>query len=111
MERHLLKLTDSALSEELAELADEITRIESYSSLPEVLKTRFPGHEGYELQVRTVAGELLFRSEGIESTRSAGPRCLGETVSISQFMRVSRSTAAGPFAWQVVRSPDRRGHC
>ena len=67
MEHHLLTLTDSALSEELAEVAEEIGRTESYSSLPGVLRTRFPGHEGYELQVRTVGGELLFRSVGIES--------------------------------------------
>jgi two-component system, OmpR family, heavy metal sensor histidine kinase CusS len=33
-----------------------------------VLKTQFPGHEGYELQVRTEAGEPIFRSAGIEST-------------------------------------------
>jgi two-component system, OmpR family, heavy metal sensor histidine kinase CusS len=73
MERHLLMLTDAALNEELDELADEVKRVPSQSNLPAVLKTQFPGHEGYELQVRTEAGEPLFRSVGIESTGLPDP--------------------------------------
>jgi two-component system, OmpR family, heavy metal sensor histidine kinase CusS len=67
MHRHLLALTDSALREELDELGDEVERAKSLSGLPELLRIRFPGHEGYELQVGTVAGEPLFRSEGVRS--------------------------------------------
>ena len=67
MQRHLLTLNDSALREELDELTDEVKRVEARSSLPDVLRLRFPGHEGYELQVGTVAGESLFRSVGIGS--------------------------------------------
>ena len=73
MQRHLLTLTDATLSEELAELADEVGRVESLSSMPAVLKTRFPGHEGYELQVGTIAGKSLFRSAGIDATGLPGP--------------------------------------
>ena len=67
MQRHLLTLNDSALREELDELTDEVGRVEALSSLPDVLRLRFPGHEGYELQVGTVAGKSLFRSMGIGS--------------------------------------------
>jgi two-component system, OmpR family, heavy metal sensor histidine kinase CusS len=67
MQRHLLTLNDSALREELDELTDEVGRVEALSSLPDVLRLRFPGHEGYELQVGTVAGKSLFRSVGIGS--------------------------------------------
>ena len=36
--------------------------------LPALLRLRFPGQEGYELQVVTLAGEPLFRSVGIGAT-------------------------------------------
>ena len=62
MQRHLLTLNDSALREELDELTDEVGRVEALSSLPDVLRLRFPGHEGYELQVGTIAGKCLFRT-------------------------------------------------
>ena len=73
MQRHLLTLTDAALSEELDELADEVRRVKALAGLPEALRMRFPGHEGYELQVRTGSGEPVFRSRGIESKGLPGP--------------------------------------
>jgi two-component system heavy metal sensor histidine kinase CusS len=89
MQRHLLTLTDAALSEELDELADEVMRVESRSSLPGVLKTRFPGHEGYELQVRTNAGEPLFRSAGIESTGLPNPVAHGKSVDLPAYESIT----------------------
>jgi two-component system, OmpR family, heavy metal sensor histidine kinase CusS len=67
MERHLLSLTDATLREELDELGAEVTRARSLAELPAGLELRFPGQEGYELQVGTLTGELLFRSVGIGS--------------------------------------------
>ena len=109
MERHLLTLTDAAISEELAELADESRREQSLiPSLPGVLRTRFPGHEGYELQVRTVGGEPLSEA-WVSSRRAARALLYVAMVSICRFMRASRLIAAGPSAWRVVKSPGRRG--
>jgi two-component system heavy metal sensor histidine kinase CusS len=68
MQRHLLALSDAALREELDELTAEIKKIENLPSLPAILASRFPDQDGYELQVRTAAGEPLFRSVGIGST-------------------------------------------
>jgi heavy metal sensor kinase len=67
MERQLLSLTDAMLREELDELGAEVARAGSRAELSSVLALRFPGQEGYELQVRTLAGEPLFRSVGIGS--------------------------------------------
>jgi two-component system, OmpR family, heavy metal sensor histidine kinase CusS len=114
MERHLLTLTDAALSEELAELADEIKRIESYSSLPGILRTRFPGHEGYELQVRTAVGELLFRSVGIESTGLPSPAARGNGVDLPVYasitldgrrpVRLASCEVAGPSGMLLIQA-------
>jgi len=65
MERHLLSLTDATLREELDELGTEVMRVGKLADLPAVLELRFPGQEGYELQVGTLTGEPLFRSVGI----------------------------------------------
>jgi heavy metal sensor kinase len=74
MQRHLLALTDAALSEELAEFAEEVSRSGSGSELAGQLKVRFPGHPGYELQVATKAGEHLFQSDGIRPGGLPRPR-------------------------------------
>jgi two-component system, OmpR family, heavy metal sensor histidine kinase CusS len=73
MERHLLTLTDAALSEELAELAAEVRRVKDVATLPRALEVQFPGQEGYELQVRSDIGQPLFRSQGVKSTGLPGP--------------------------------------
>ena len=65
MHHHLLALTDAALQEELDELGNEVVRADSLSRLREMLRSRFPAQEGYELQVSTLAGEPLFRSMGV----------------------------------------------
>ena len=73
MQRHLLTLTDSALREELDELSDEVRRVRSLASCRQCLALRFPGQEGYELQVGTLAGEPLFRSRGHRVEGTATP--------------------------------------
>jgi heavy metal sensor kinase len=65
MQRHLLALSDAALNEELDELAAEVAKVEDLATLPQILGSRFPGHEGYELEVRSAAGRPLFRSAGL----------------------------------------------
>jgi len=62
---HLVALTDAALREELVELEDEIGRARVLSRSSEELGLRFTGPEGFEFQVRTIAGGTLFRSAGI----------------------------------------------
>jgi len=67
LHQHLLALTDAALREELVELEDEIGRGRGLSRSPADLGLRFTGPEGFEFQVRSIGGETLFRSVGIES--------------------------------------------
>ena len=76
MQRHLLALTDATLREELDELAAEVKRAEDLSNLRQILESRFPVQEGYELQVGAVTGEPLFRSVGIGSTGLPKPVAL-----------------------------------
>ncbi len=76
MQRHLLTLTDAALHEELDEIEGEVKRVESLGQLPAALKLRFPGYEGYELQVGTLTGTPLFRSAGLGANGLPGPRAL-----------------------------------
>ncbi len=59
MRHHLLALTDAGLAEELTELADEIGGIPS----PSGLGPRYARHEGYELQVATPGGRVVFRGD------------------------------------------------
>lgn len=114
MQRHLLTLTDAALSEELAELADEVRRVESRSSLSGNLRMRFPGHEGYELEVRTMTGQPLFRSAGIEATGLPDPVTAGNradlptytsiTLESSRPLRVATCTVTGPSGTFLIQA-------
>jgi len=73
LRNHLLVLTDAALREELVELEDEIGRATGLSRPPEELGLQFTGPEGFEFQVRTVAGKTLFQSAGIGPGGLPGP--------------------------------------
>ena len=106
MQRHLLTLNDSALREELGELTDEVRRVEGLSSLPDVLRLRFPGHEGYELQVGPVVGASLFRSVGIGSKGLPHPVVLRADVEGSTYESVALDDHTPVrLASRVVESP------
>ena len=105
MQRHLLTLTDAALSEELAELADEVRRVESPSRLPGNLRARFPGHEGYELEVRRMGGESLFRSVGIESTGLPDPVAAEKHIDLPAYASI---TLEGSRPLRVARCAGHR---
>lgn len=63
MQHHLLALTDAALAEESADLASDVGRCQSPVDFPKELGLRYASHEGYEFQVSTVKGVILFRSD------------------------------------------------
>jgi two-component system, OmpR family, heavy metal sensor histidine kinase CusS len=73
MQHHLLTLTDVALREEIDEISAEVGRAGEISGLPELLRLRFPGYEGYELQVGVLGGKSLFRSAGVTSRGLPSP--------------------------------------
>ena len=108
MQRHLLTLTDAALSEELAELADEVRRVESLSeSARSSQNCDFRG-----TRVTSCRFELL-RASRCSEARASSPRAFRALLSaangaIFRLMRASRSTAAGRSAWQAAKSPGRR---
>jgi heavy metal sensor kinase len=115
MHHHLLALTDAGLREELVELGDEVGRARHLSRLSKGLELRFSSEEGYEFQVGTLAGEPLYRSEGIRSGGLPRPdvRALGagspacESVSLSGLGPVRMASRvvpspSGPMLIQVV---------
>jgi two-component system heavy metal sensor histidine kinase CusS len=63
MRHHLLALTDAALAEESADFASDVGRCRSPVDFPKELGLRYASHEGYEFQVSTVEGVILFRSD------------------------------------------------
>jgi heavy metal sensor kinase len=74
MRHNLLALTDAGLAEELTELAEEVGMVHS----PGSVRPRYAQnaqHEGYEFQVASSDGRVLFRSDrlGAEGLPTAGP--------------------------------------
>lgn len=65
MRNHLLSLTDAALAEELADLGGDVALCRDARDLPRELGVRYSSHEGYEFQVSTLRGAVLFRSGGL----------------------------------------------
>jgi two-component system, OmpR family, heavy metal sensor histidine kinase CusS len=74
MRHNLLALTDAGLAEELSELADEIGTVTSPGSIGPRYAQQAQ-HEGYEFQVTSPDGRVLFRSDrlGAGSLPTAGP--------------------------------------
>ena len=70
MRHHLLALTDAALAEELADISGDVLRCERPDEFSRELGPRYASHDGYEFQVSTQKGNVLFRSDGL------GPRGL-----------------------------------
>jgi heavy metal sensor kinase len=65
MRHHLLALTDAALAEELADFAGDLSRCQSLDTAPAELGLRYASHTGYEFQVTSPAGEIVFQSDGL----------------------------------------------
>jgi two-component system, OmpR family, heavy metal sensor histidine kinase CusS len=87
MRHHLLALTDSGLAEELTELGDDVDRISS----PSGLGPRYAQHEGYDLQVATPDGRILFHGDRL------GPEKLPFNLSeLSSSRTISSTAVIGP---------------
>ncbi len=65
MRHHLLALTDAALAEELADISGDVLRCGRPEEFSQELGPRYASHDGYEFQVSTRKGEVLFRSDGL----------------------------------------------
>jgi two-component system heavy metal sensor histidine kinase CusS len=109
MRHHLLALTDAGLAEELTELADDVERISS----PSKLGPRYAQHEGYELQVSTPDGRVLFHGDRLETERlpvaSAGlspGRTVSSTLVIRSLgrMRLGGRLISGPEGPLVIQA-------
>lgn len=114
MRHHLLALTDAGLAEELTELADEV----AHSPSPTTIGPRYAQHEGYELQISTPDGRVLFRSDRIVPTGLplAGKPdvpggAVGETVVLARLgrMRLASRPIASPFGRLVIQAATSLG--
>lgn len=65
MHRALMARLDAALSEELGEMVREAEHAVTWDMLQTELNRQFASHEGYEFQVATREGNVLFRSQGL----------------------------------------------
>jgi two-component system, OmpR family, heavy metal sensor histidine kinase CusS len=66
MRNVLLGRTGMGMSMESTEVAEEVARSQDRSSLGTWLERRFAHHPGYDIQVSTLSGEALFRSQRIK---------------------------------------------
>jgi two-component system, OmpR family, heavy metal sensor histidine kinase CusS len=105
MRHHLLALTDAALAEELADLASDVSRCKGPESFPRELGLRYASHDGYEFQVCTRQGTVLFRSDGLGP---AGlPRFIPEASAGSRAhaSRMLSRLGHGRLAWRALAGP------
>ena len=65
MRHHLLALTDAALAEELADFSGDVLRCQRPEEFSRELGPRYASHDGYEFQMSTPKGTVLFRSDGL----------------------------------------------
>lgn len=77
MRRALIGRLDAAVSEELSEMVREAEHATSWAKLRTELARQFSSHEGYEFQVATVGGEVLFRSRGLGGVSLPAPPLVG----------------------------------
>ena len=105
MRHHLLALTDAALAEELADLSGDVVRCDGPKAFPRDLGLRYASHDGYEFQVSTRQGEVLFHSDGLrrQGLRIPGPEVLAASPAFASRM-VDRLGHAR-LAWKIVTVP------
>ncbi len=86
MRHHLLALTDAALAEELADLSGDVVRCDGPKAFPRDLGLRYASHDGYEFQVSTRQGEVLFHSDGLrpQGLPIPGPEALAASPAYCQ---------------------------
>jgi signal transduction histidine kinase len=74
MMRHQLRTRlDSGLGRELAKAAEEAEEAGSNARLRERLEHSFKHRDGYEVQVSSADGEVIFRTEGLKETPLPAP--------------------------------------
>jgi heavy metal sensor kinase len=74
MMRHvLLARTGSGMNMEATEVAEEVARAKDRSTLGTWLQRRFARHPGYDIQVSTPKGEVIFRSDRIRGVSLPRP--------------------------------------
>src|SRR5262249_8363211 len=69
--------TDSALSAELDEIADDVQAARDSDKLLRQLERRFARHESYEFQVGRAGGEPVFQSDRLKPSRLLVPPITG----------------------------------
>ena len=114
MRHHLLALTDAALAEELADLSGDVLRCERPDEFSRELGPRYASHDGYEFQVSTRKGIVLFRSDGLGprglpipvQAPSAPPAHTNLTLDGLGPMRLARRHGLGP--GRAAHRPGRR---
>lgn len=110
MGRELLAQQDAALSEELAEIVREVERATSWSGLRAELTRQFARHEGYEFQVATPSGEILFQSGRLGSvalpvqTLPAGFAQESHSLEALGKWRIQSRSAPGPDGRLIVQA-------
>jgi two-component system, OmpR family, heavy metal sensor histidine kinase CusS len=111
LRHYLLVLTDAALREEMTELANEVGRAKKLGDLPVELGIRFASHEGYEFQVKTLGGENVFRSDGLDGgglplLKPSSPIPTYETLDAGTVghSRLASRSARGPTGSFVVQA-------
>ncbi|HEV3167116.1 MAG TPA: heavy metal sensor histidine kinase [Isosphaeraceae bacterium] len=73
MRHELLARTDSDAMWELEELAEGVERTDDTAELRALLARQFTEHEGFEFQVSSLLGEVIFRSDGLRNQQLAIP--------------------------------------
>ena len=105
MHHHLLALTDAALAEELADFAGDLARCDSLKTVRAELGLRYRTHEGYEFQVTTAAGTVLFASDGLGPGGLPVPRPRpGGAPAGRASLNIDR-LGYGRLAWKTVPGP------
>jgi heavy metal sensor kinase len=111
MRHHLLALTDAALAEELAELSADVLRCARPEEYSRELGPRYASHDGYEFQVSTQSGAVLFRSDGLGprglpipvSETPASPGCTSVMLDGLGPVRLARRMVSGPTEPLIVQ--------
>jgi two-component system, OmpR family, heavy metal sensor histidine kinase CusS len=105
MRHHLIALTDAALAEELADFAGDLARCASLDTVPAELGLRYATHEGYEFQVSTASGAVLFRSSGLDSAGLPIQRVVAPTRAPARASLQLPRLGHARLAWNVAHGP------
>ncbi len=105
MRHHLLALTDAALAEELADFSGDVARCESLEAFPRDLGLRYGSHDGYEFQVSTQQGAILFRSDVLRAQGLPAPGPVALAASPAHASLLVDRMGHARLAWRIVAGP------